>query len=77
MSGGLESIEIEARRASPWQALKAPLLIIFIGVLLFLFLTQKSFYNSSLTIVTALTTSIPAFFKLLGLFQSDGASPKA
>ncbi|HKC65942.1 MAG TPA: hypothetical protein VKB86_20020, partial [Pyrinomonadaceae bacterium] len=77
LSGGLESIETLSRRTSPWEALRVPLLIIFVGVLLFLFLTQKNFYNSSLTLVTALTTSIPAFFKLLGLFQGDGSGSKA
>ena len=77
LSGGLELIETQAKKASPWEALKVPLLIVFVGVLLFLILTQKDFYSSSLTIITAVTTGIPAVFKLLSLFQGESASQSA
>jgi hypothetical protein len=76
LAGGLEQIESQAKKASPWEALKVPLLVVFVGALLFLVLTQRDFYGSSLTIITGLTTGIPAFFKVLSLFQSEGASPK-
>jgi len=73
LPGSFETVETEARNASPWEALKVPLLVIFVGVALFLFLTQKDFYGSSWTLVTGLTTGIPVVFKVLGLFQGEGA----
>jgi hypothetical protein len=61
----------KAKRGSLWQSLKGPLLIVMIAFAVFLFVTQRNFYTSSLALVTAVTTIIPAFFKLLSLFQSD------
>jgi hypothetical protein len=69
---GLTSIEDQAKRNSTWHMLKVPLITGFVGVLLFLFLTQKEFYGSSLTIVTGLATGIPALFKILSLFHGEG-----
>jgi ABC-type multidrug transport system fused ATPase/permease subunit len=77
LTGGLELIETQAKKASSWEALKVPLLIVFVGVVLFLFLTQKDFYSSALTVITASTTGIPAFFKLITLVQGGSASRKA
>lgn len=75
-SAGLVSMEDRAKTSSSWHTLKVPLVTGFVGVVLFLFLTQKDFYNSSLTVVTGLTTGIPALFKLLSIFQGDGVSQK-
>ncbi len=61
---------------STWQALRAPLLTIFIGLALFLFMTQRSLVATSLAFVSVLTTALPALFKLLDLFQSgSGKKP--
>jgi hypothetical protein len=73
---GLVSIEDKAKRNSTWHMLKIPLLIGFAGVILFLVLTQKDFYSSSLTMITGLMTGIPALFKLLSVLQPDGAAQK-
>jgi len=60
---------------SAWQVMKAPLLLIVISVALFLFVTQKEIYDSTVSFVSAITLGIGALFKLLGLFQkSSGAS---
>jgi hypothetical protein len=66
--------EKEARKASLWHIIKAPLLVVLISVVLFLFITQRDLYTSSLAIMTAITTAIPAFFKVLSLFQKDPMS---
>ena len=60
-----------AKQGSLWQSLKGPLLVVMLAVAVFLFVTQREFYSSSLALVTAVTTIIPAFFKLLSLLQSD------
>jgi hypothetical protein len=73
---GLVTIEDQARRSSSWHMLKIPLLVGFAGLLLFLVLTQKDFYSSSLTIITGLVTGIPALFKVLSILQPDGAGQK-
>ena len=61
---------------STWQALRAPLLTVFLGLALFLFMTQRSLVSTSLAFVSVLTTALPALFKLLDLFQSgSGKKP--
>jgi hypothetical protein len=54
---------------SNWELLKAPLLLILLSVSLFLFVTQKDVYDSSVSFVSALTAGLAALFKLLGMFQ--------
>lgn len=54
---------------SNWELLKAPLLLILLSVSLFLFVTQKEIYDSSVSFVSALTAGLAALFKLLGMFQ--------
>jgi hypothetical protein len=61
----------KAKKTSPWHNLKAPLLFALISVVLFLFVTQRDVYDSSLAILTAIITVIPAVFKLLSFFQKD------
>ncbi|HEV7905358.1 MAG TPA: cache domain-containing protein [Pyrinomonadaceae bacterium] len=63
--------EKEMKKDSLWHVIKAPLLIVLVSVVLFLFITQRDLYTSSLAIMTAITTAIPAFFKVLSLFQKD------
>lgn len=73
---GLVSIEDEAKRTSTWHMLRIPLLTGFAAMILFLVLTQKDFYSSSLTIITGLMTGIPALFKVLSVLQPDGTGQK-
>ncbi|HSB11734.1 MAG TPA: cache domain-containing protein [Blastocatellia bacterium] len=54
---------------SAWQLMKAPLLLVLIGVALFLFVTQKDVYDSTISLLSAVTAGIAALFKLLGMFQ--------
>lgn len=63
--------EDEAKKASPWHTLKGPILVVLVAVTIFLFVTQRDIYTSSLAVVTAVTTIIPAFFKVLTVFHSD------
>lgn len=63
--------EREVKKDSLWHVIKSPLLVVLVSVVLFLFITQRDLYTSSLAIMTAITTAIPAFFKVLSLFQKD------
>jgi hypothetical protein len=63
--------EDKAKQASPWHMLKGPIMIGLVAVTIFFFVTQRDMYTSSLAIVTAVTTIIPAFFKVLTIFHSD------
>ena len=75
-TGALASIETQAKEKSPWESLKLPLLIALGAVLLFLAITQREFFGSSLSIITGLTTGIPTVFKLLSFLQSQGGAQK-
>ena len=69
-------LEESTKRISPWHTLKIPILVVLVAITVFLFVTQRELYASSLAIVTAITTIIPAFFKVLTIFHSDPlASP--
>jgi hypothetical protein len=48
----------------------------FAAVLVFLVFTQKDLYNSSWTLVTVLTTGVPAIFKVISLFQTASSGGK-
>jgi len=67
----ITNYEQEAKENSAWHNLKMPLLVILGAVVVFLFVTQRDLYDSSLAIMTAITTIIPAVFKLLGVFQKE------
>jgi len=64
-------LEESARSISPWHTLKIPILVVLVAITIFLFVTQRDLYTSALAIVTAVTTVIPAFFKVLTVFHSD------
>ncbi|MEK6288341.1 MAG: hypothetical protein AABO57_21705 [Acidobacteriota bacterium] len=59
--------------SSNWELMKAPLLLILLSVALFLFVTQKEVYDSSVSFLSALTAGLAALFKLFGMFQKKGA----
>jgi hypothetical protein len=73
-----EDIEAWRRQegGSAWQLMRVPILLILVSVALFLFITQKDVYDSSISFMSAITAGIAALFKLLGMFQRDkgGAS---
>src|SRR6185312_17537508 len=75
-TGTLVSIETQAKQKSPWERLKLPLLVALAGVLLFLMITQREFFGSSLSLITGLTTGIPTVFKLISFLQSQGGGQK-
>jgi len=64
-------LEESAKSISPWHTLKIPILVVLVAITIFLFVTQRDLYTSALAIVTAVTTVIPAFFKVLTVFHSD------
>jgi hypothetical protein len=56
---------------SAWELMKAPLLLILVSVALFLFITQKDIYDSTISFLSAITAGIAALFRLLGMFHKD------
>jgi hypothetical protein len=72
----LQSAETQAKKSSYVESFQVPVIIGFVGVVLFLSFTQKDLFSSPLTLVTAATTGIPTVFKLLSLFQGDNSAQK-
>lgn len=64
-----DEIGASERTGSSWSKLRLPLLLVLVGVALFLLVAHPELYSSSMAIITALATGIPAVFKLLGMFQ--------
>jgi len=59
---------------SHWETLKGPILLVVLGVAVFLLLTQKNVYDSSISFLSALTGGLAALLKLIGLFQKNRSS---
>lgn len=68
--------EKDAKSSSNWEVLKVPLTIGLLSFAAFLLLTQRELYNSALPFLSGLAAGIPAFLKLVSLFQS-GSGAKA
>lgn len=68
--------ELDAKSSSNWEVLKVPLTIGLLSLGAFLLLTQRELYNSALPFLSGLAAGLPAFFKLVSLFQS-GSGAKA
>ncbi|HEX8127783.1 MAG TPA: hypothetical protein VF527_01550 [Pyrinomonadaceae bacterium] len=64
-----DEIGAGVRTGSSWSKLRLPLLLILVCIALFLLVTHPEMYSSSMAIITALATGIPAVFQLLGMFQ--------
>jgi hypothetical protein len=77
----LVTIEDEVtRKVSLWQTFKMPILVALMAIAAFLFITQQELFDSSLAVVTGVTTIITAILKTLSMFQInpvDSASSKA
>jgi hypothetical protein len=65
----------QAGGGSTWQLIKVPILLVLLAILLFLFLTQKELYDSTISLVSALTAGVAILFRFLGMFQKSGAAP--
>jgi hypothetical protein len=72
----LQVKETQAQSTSQWEAFKIPLFVGVTAVIVFLVFTQKDLYNSSWTLMTAMTTGIPVVFKVISLFQTSRGSGK-
>ena len=60
-----------------WALFRIPIILVFAGIVVFLFATQAEIYKSALTIIPVLTTIlIPFALKLLGMFQSKSVISK-
>ena len=66
--------EARVKQGSLWNTLKVPFLVVLVGITLFLFVTQRDIYTSALAGLTAVTTIIPAIFKVFSVFQSEPAT---
>jgi len=55
--------------SSSWNTLKGPLLMGLMGVALFIFITQREVFNSTVALLSAFAGMLPVLFRLFGLFQ--------
>ena len=59
-----------------WALFRIPIILIFLGIILFLFSTQSEIYKSTLALIPTITILIPFLLKLLGMFQSKQSISK-
>ena len=62
--------EGQARKGSSWQYLKVALSVTVIGLMVFLFATQRDLYNSTLVALTSIAAGVPTIFNFFNLFQN-------
>lgn len=62
---------------SHWERFKAPLLLLLLAVIAFLLLTQKELFDTTLSMVSALTGGAIAVLKLVGIFQKGKGTSAA
>lgn len=53
--------------ASAWERMRAPLAVVLLGVAAFIFITQRQVFDISTTFFTAVATSLPFLFRVLGM----------
>ncbi len=58
---------------SHWNRLKVPLITVLAGLALFLYLTQRDVFDTTIAFAAAVAAGLPAIFKLLGVFEQDKA----
>ena len=68
--------EKEGKR-SYWELAKVPLGVVAITVAVFLFVTQKEFYDSTMTVMSAAAGGLAVLMKVLGFFQGKQPSASA
>lgn len=54
---------------SHWEVLRAPLLLVLLGVIAFLFFTQKELFDSTISLISAITGGGLTLLKLFGIFN--------
>ena len=59
-----------------WALFRIPIILIFLGIIIFLFSTQSEIYKSTLALIPTITLLIPFLLKILGMFQSKQAISK-
>ena len=69
----VEITEGQARKTSSWQYLKLVLSAVVIVIMVFLFVTQRDLYNSTLIFLTSIAAGVPAVFSFFSLFQKGAA----
>ena len=68
----------EALPLSAWDRFRVPFAFVVLGVAVFLFLTQRETYNTTIGAVIALSTQVPNVLKaVMMLVQKDVAEPAA
>jgi Na+/H+ antiporter NhaC len=65
------AISSEESRSSVWGMLRAPIIIVIMGVVLFLFITQRDVLNSTMAFLTVTAGLIPVIIKLFSMLQPD------
>jgi hypothetical protein len=73
----VEVTEGQARKTSSWQYTKVALSVVVIGIMAFLFATQRDLYNSTLVALTSIAASVPAVFNFFSLFHRSAAGPSS
>ena len=56
---------------SSWNTLKVPLITVLAGGALFLYLTQRDVFDTTIAFAAAVAAGLPAIFKLLGVFERE------
>lgn len=69
--------EGQARKTSSWQYTKVALSVMVVGIMVFLFATQRDLYNSTLVALTSLAAGVPAVFNFFNLFQRGASAPSS
>jgi hypothetical protein len=69
--------EGQARKTSSWQYTKVALSVVVVGIMVFLFATQRDLYNSTLVTLTSIAAGVPAVFNFFSLFQRHAAAVSA
>jgi hypothetical protein len=65
VSQSLRVLEKKAE-ASAWGRIQAPFALVLMGVAAFIFITQRQVFDISIAFFSALATSLPVLFRVLG-----------
>src|SRR5262245_17606935 len=60
-------------RHSNWEAFRIPVVLLILTLGVFLFLTQREFFNSTISSVSAVTGVLAVLLRLVGVFRHDKA----
>jgi hypothetical protein len=74
------AVERDNARDSAWSQLKRPLATVLLGIVVFVFATQRDVFNTTLVFVTAVAGALPQLLKAADYFRGGrrgGAAPAA